>query len=124
MTIAFWCVLIAAAFPYLMVGIAKIGSTNYNNKRPRAWSQGLEGYRQRASWAEQNSFEIFPFFASAVIIATIAGAAPSTIDNLAIAFIATRVAYAVCYLTDLHLWRSLVWVAGLAICVALFVAAA
>ena len=46
------------------------------------------------------------------------------VDWLAIAFIATRIAYAVCYLADLHLWRSLVWVTGFGICVALFVVAA
>jgi uncharacterized MAPEG superfamily protein len=120
MTIALWCVLIAAVFPYFMVGIAKIGQSGYNNKQPRAWAQQLNGYRQRASWAQQNSYEIFPFFASGVIIASMLGAEQSTLDTLAIAFIATRVAYAVCYLADLHLWRSLVWIAGFAICVALF----
>lgn len=124
MAIAYWCVLIAAIFPYLMVGIAKIGHKGYNNKRPRAWAQSLDGYRQRASWAQQNSFEIFPFFAAAVIIAKLAGAEAAMVDWLAIAFIATRVAYAVCYLADLHLWRSLVWVAGFGFCVALFVVAA
>jgi uncharacterized MAPEG superfamily protein len=123
MTIALWCVLIAAVFPYFMVGIAKVGHRGYNNKRPRAWAQELDGYRQRASWAQQNCFEIFPFFASGVIIASMLGAEQSTLDTLAIAFIATRVAYAVCYLADLHLWRSLVWIAGFAICVALFIVA-
>ncbi len=123
MTLAYWCVLIAAVFPVLMVGIAKAGHRGYNNKRPRAWAQNLDGYRQRASWAQQNSFEIFPFFASGVIIASVVGAEQATIDILAIAFIATRIAYAICYLADLHLWRSLVWVAGYALCIALFIAA-
>jgi len=124
MTVAYWSVLVAALFPIVMVGIAKAGHRGYNNKRPRAWAQNLDGYRQRASWASQNSFEIFPFFASGVIIASVIGVEQSTIDTLAVAFIATRVAYAVCYLTDLHLWRSIVWLAGFAICIALFVAGA
>jgi uncharacterized MAPEG superfamily protein len=122
MTVAYWCVLLAAVFPIIMVGIAKVGHRGYNNKRPRAWAQHLEGYRQRASWASQNSFEIFPFFASGVIIASVIGVEQATIDSLAVAFIVTRVAYAVCYLADLHLWRSIVWLAGFAICIALFFA--
>ncbi|AKS41359.1 MAPEG family protein [Wenzhouxiangella marina] len=124
MTIAYWCVLIAAIIPYLMVGVAKIGHRGYNNRAPRAWAEKLEGYRQRASWAQQNGFEIFPFFAAAVIIASLAGADQARIDALAITFVATRLAYGVCYLADLHLWRSLVWVASFGICVALFVIAA
>lgn len=123
MTIAYWCVLVAAIFPVIMVGIAKVGHRGYNNKRPRAWAEALDGYRQRASWASQNSFEIFPFFASGVIIASISGAETATVDTLAIAFVVTRIAYAVCYLADLHLWRSLVWMAGYALCIALFIAA-
>jgi len=74
-------------------------------------------------WASQNSFEIFPFFASGVIIAVIAGVDSATVNNLAIAFVATRIAYAICYLADLHLWRSIVWMAGYALCIALFIAA-
>ncbi len=124
MSIAYWCVLIAAIFPYVMVGIAKVGHPRYNNRQPRAWADSLEGYRKRASWAHQNSFEIFPFFAAAVIIASLGNAAQPTVDALAIAFISTRVAYAVCYLADLALWRSLMWTAGFGLCVALFVIAA
>ena len=124
MTVAYWCVLVAALFPIATVGIAKAGHRGYNNKRPRAWAQELSGYRQRASWASQNSFEIFPFFASAVIIANLTGVEAPTIDTLAVAFIATRVAYVVCYLADLHLWRSVVWLAGFAICITLFVVGA
>jgi len=123
MTLAYWCVLFSAIFPVLMAGIGKIGSSGYNNKSPRAWAQNLDGYRQRAMWASQNSFEIFPFFASGVIIAVIAGVDSATVNNLAIAFVATRIAYAICYLADLHLWRSIVWMAGYALCIALFIAA-
>lgn len=124
MTLAYWCVLIAAILPYLMIVVAKAGATGFDNRRPRAWYEQAEGYRRRAVWAQQNSFEILPLFVAAVIIAHLAAASQAWIDALAIAFIASRVAYAVCYLADLHLARSLVWTLGFACCVALFIIAA
>ncbi len=124
MTIAYWCVLAAATFPYLLIGVAKIGVRGFDNRRPRDWYEKSTGFRRRAVWAQQNSYEIFAFFAAAVIIAHLAGADQATVDGLAIAFIASRIAYAISYLADLHLLRSLVWTAGFACCVALFVVAA
>ncbi|MEE4639596.1 MAG: MAPEG family protein [Wenzhouxiangella sp.] len=124
MTIAYWCVVVAAIFPYLMIGVAKIGVRGFDNRRPREWYEKTTGFRRRAVWAQQNSFEIFPLFAAAVIIAQLAGTDQATVDGLAIAFVASRLAYAISYLADLHLLRSLVWTAGFACCIALFVVAA
>jgi uncharacterized MAPEG superfamily protein len=124
MTIAFWCVLIAALMPFVLAFIAKAGDKSFNNKRPRDWYQTVEGYRKRAWWAQQNAFEALPLFAAAVIIAHVAGANPATLDWLAIAFIAARVSYVTCYLGNWHLLRSLSWLAGLGCCIAMFIVAA
>jgi len=124
MTLAYWCVLITAMLPYLLIGVAKIGVRGFDNRRPRDWYEKASGFRQRAVWAQQNSFEIFPLFAAAVIIAHLAGATQATIDGLAIGFVASRIAYAISYLADLHLLRSLVWTAGIACCLALFIISA
>jgi uncharacterized MAPEG superfamily protein len=124
MTIAFWCVLIAALMPFILAGISKAGDKTFNNKRPRDWYESVTGYRKRAWWAQQNSFEALPFFAAAVIIAHVAGANQATVDFIAIGFIAARVAYATCYLADLHLVRSLAWLVGIGCCIALFIVAA
>ena len=124
MTIAFWSVLAAAMLPYLLIFVAKVGVKGFDNRRPRDFYQRASGFRQRAVWAQHNSFEIFPLFAAAVIIAHLAEAAQAMVDWLAIAFVATRIAYGVCYLADLHLLRSLVWTLGFACCVALFIIAA
>jgi uncharacterized MAPEG superfamily protein len=124
MTIAFWCVLAAGVMPLVYAGIAKAGDKSFNNRRPRDWYETVTGYRRRAWWAQQNSIEAFPLFASAVIIADLAGAAQPTIDALAIAFIAFRIAYGVCYLADAHIFRSLMWLGGFGCTVALFVIAA
>ena len=37
MSIAYWCILIAAVLPYAWVAFAKSGAPAYNNKDPRGW---------------------------------------------------------------------------------------
>lgn len=120
MTIAYFCVLIAALMPYIFTGIAKFGGRRYNNYSPRDFLEKQEGYQKRAHWAQLNSFEAFPAFAAGVIIAHQMGTAQGTIDTLAIAFIILRVIYGVLYLTNKAPLRSLVWVTALGCAVALY----
>jgi len=74
MTIAFWCVLVAGFLPYFGTLTAKIGGDSFDNRNPRDWLDAQSGFRKRANAAQHNSFEAFPFFAAAVIIAHVAGA--------------------------------------------------
>lgn len=124
MTIAYWCVLIAAFLPILYTGIAKFSGKGFNNRRPRDFQASLTGYRQRAHWAHLNSLEAFPPFAAAVIIAHQIGLDRATLDALAIAFIVARLAYGACYLADWPGLRSLAWVIGTGCWVAMLVMAA
>lgn len=121
MTTAYWCVLIAALMPYVASSIAKAGGERYNNRDPRLWLDRQEGFRARANAAQQNSFEAFPFFAAAVIVAHLTQAPQDRIDALAVIFIVARVAYVVCYLGDWHWLRSIVWTMGLVATLTLFV---
>jgi uncharacterized MAPEG superfamily protein len=123
MTIAYWCVLLAAVIPLISIGIAKAGGERYNNRYPRAWLDKQQGYRARATAAEANSLEAFPFFAAAVIIAHLTNAPQDRLDLLAVFFVLARIAYVVCYLVDLHWLRSAVWFAGYAACLAIFISA-
>lgn len=123
MTIAYWCVLAAAVIPLISIGIAKAGGERYNNRYPRIWLDKQQGYRARAAAAEANSFEAFPFFAAAVIIAHLTNAPQDRVDLLAIFFVLARIAYVVCYLADLHWIRSAVWFFGYAACLAIFTSA-
>jgi uncharacterized MAPEG superfamily protein len=120
MTTAFWCVLVAGLLPFAATVIAKVGGDRYNNRDPRAWLEKQQGFRKRAANAQANGFEAFPLFAAAVIVAHLARAPQATVDALALGFIGARVAYLAFYLADVHWARSLVWFAGLGICVALF----
>ncbi len=124
MTTAYWCVLVAALMPIVWAGVAKAGAKGFDNARPRDYLARLEGWRQRANWAQANSYESFPPFAAGVIIAHLAGAAQPTIDMLALGYVAARILYGIFYIADRAGMRSLAWVAGLACIISLFVAAA
>lgn len=123
MTIALWCVLAAGLLPYVSTMIAK-SKGQYNNNAPREWLQTQTGFRQRANAAQLNSFEAFPLFAAAVIIAQVLQAPHATIDRLALAFIGARLLYIVCYVADWASLRSLVWFAGMVCIVSIFISAA
>jgi uncharacterized MAPEG superfamily protein len=123
MTIALWCVLMAGLLPYLATMIAK-SRRGFDNANPRSWLQGQDGFRQRANSAQLNSFEAFPYFAAAVIIASFLHTRQHTLDALAVGFVVARVLYIVCYVANLAALRSVVWFAGLACCIAIYIAAA
>ncbi|KQQ54760.1 MAPEG family protein [Pseudomonas syringae] len=123
MTVAFWCVLIAIILPILCAGIAKFSSgfKMRDNHDPRDYLEDLEGLPRRAHAAQLNGYEALPAFAAAVIIAHIAGNAQLvTIDVLAVLFITTRLLYIIFYLADLAMLRSLIWLVGMGLIIALF----
>ena len=128
MTIAYWCVLVALFLPYLSTATAKAVSGGFSprhNHDPRALLDNLSGLGRRANNAQLNGFEVTPAFAAAVIIAHQAGGAEQgLLDQLAMAFVVSRVLYFLCYLADWGPIRSLVWFAGMALIVSLFVVAA
>ena len=125
MTVALWCILIALFLPPLCALIAKVSSGRFglkDNHDPRAFLDTLSGLPRRAHAAQQNSFEAFPAFAAAVLVADIVGNAEQvTQDVLGVMYITSRLLYIICYLADWAALRSLVWFAGLAIIVAFFV---
>ncbi|MES2818823.1 MAG: MAPEG family protein [Pseudomonadota bacterium] len=128
MTLAYWCVLIALFLPYLSTVTAKAmngGLSPKHNHDPRAFLASLEGMGRRANNAQLNSFEVTPAFSAAVIIAHLAGGAEQLlIDQLAMAFVFSRVLYMICYLADWASLRSLVWLVGMGLIVSLFVVSA
>ena len=125
MSIAYWCILIAAVLPYAWVFFAKSGAPGYNNKDPRGWLARQDSYRVRnANAAHLNAFEAFAPFAAGVLMAQFAGVDPARISMLAMAFVAFRILHGIFYLTASHLLRSLVWFGGFACVVALMACAA
>jgi len=117
MTIAFWCVLIAAFLPYVAFGMVR----GLDPKLPRASARDLEGAALRAHGAHLNSFEAFAPFAAAVTIAHIVGGASSAANWLAVAFIVVRLGHTFFYVTDRQPLRSTCFGIGLLLTVAIFI---
>lgn len=125
MSIAYWCILIAAALPYLWVSVAKSGAPDYNNKDPRGWVANQQSYRVRNGYgAHLNAFEAFPAFAASVLMAQFAGVDEGRISMLALAFVVFRILHGIFYLSGTHALRSLVWLGGFASVAALMISAA
>jgi len=120
MTIALWCVLIAALLPYIGTIVAKTSGERYNNRDPRAWLDRQTGVSRRADNAQKNGFEAFPLFAAAVIVAHVLQAPQERVDILAIIFIVARIGYLICYLANWQAVRSLVWLVGFVACLTIF----
>ena len=129
MTIAYWCVLAAALMPIVWTACAKVGGMRtgagrLDNNAPRDYLARLQGWPQRANWAQQNAFEAFAPFAAGVIIAHLAGTAQGTIDTLALVFIAARLVYGGLYMANFATLRTLAWTVGLVCTILLFVLSA
>src|SRR5664279_2947280 len=108
MTFAYWCVFVAALLPIVWAGASKAGGSGLDNARPRVYLAALQGWRQRANWAQQNAWEALAPFAAAVIIAHNVGVAQSRIDLLAGVFIAARILHGIFYIADQSMLRSVV----------------
>ncbi|HZZ10638.1 MAG TPA: MAPEG family protein [Paraburkholderia sp.] len=119
MTIPHLCLLIVALLPFPWTAIAKF-KNRYDNRAPRAYLAGLEGWRARANAAHQNAWEALAMFTAAVVVAGQAGGTSPWIDRLAIMFVVLRVLHGVVYLANLAALRSLVWACGVACVVSLF----
>ncbi len=128
MTIAQICLLIACLLPIGCAGLAKskgFGKRRrdggFDNNQPREWLARLDGWQARANAAQANSWEALPIFMAGLFVAHQHQAAQATVDLLAMGFIATRLVFIALYVADKASLRSLMWVAGLAACVALFI---
>jgi uncharacterized MAPEG superfamily protein len=127
MTLSHYALLVACLLPIVCAGLAKSGTFTtprsqggYDNADPRAWLARQTGRRARANAAQANSFEALPLFIAAVLVSHMVGASQAMVDILSWSFVALRVAYIAAYVADRAALRSVVWLAGLLTCVALF----
>lgn len=122
MTIAYVCLVVMMFIPLVCAGYAKFSVKGYDNRSPREFLKRVEGAAKRADYAQMNTFENFPYFAAAVIVAHQLQAPQAVVDTLAMGFVFARVLYAVFYIVDQHLLRSLCYVAGFVLTILLFFA--
>ncbi len=124
MTFALWMILVAILLPIVTTGMAKWGASGLDNNRPRLWQETLTGWRKRADWAHRNHFEALPGFAAAVLVASFTHASPAATNLLAGLWVAFRVLYTACYLTDRATLRSIAWSLAFFCVIGLFVISA
>jgi len=121
MTLADVCIVGAVAAYILPIVVAKYSALNtFDNSRPRDPDFYKDPFRARGLGAHQNGMEGFAFFAAAVIVAQMRSAGQPVVDGLAIAYVVLRLAYVAAYLGDRAGVRSVVWILGLAVNLALF----
>ena len=101
--------LIAGLLPIVCAGIAKWRATDFDNNQPRAWMAEQDDWRARANAAQQNSFEAFPFFACGVLLALVTQTDPAIVAQTCWVFIAARILYIYCYVTNRATLRTIVW---------------
>lgn len=121
--ILLYCIAAAAVLiylPFLIVGYARV-KVGYDVSAPRAMFDKLPPYAQRATWAHQNSFEAFPIFAAAALMAYVTGQNSSIAIGAAIAFIVVRLLYSIFYISNIPLARSLMFGIGSLCSATLFV---
>jgi uncharacterized MAPEG superfamily protein len=117
MTIAIWCILIAAALPYVAFSFVR----GIDPDQPRRNAGDLQGRSARAYGAHLNGLETFPWFASAVIVAHIVGGASRIVDILAVVYILVRIGHMAAYLAGRQPLRSAAFTVGGLVALAIFV---
>jgi uncharacterized MAPEG superfamily protein len=106
--VAYWILLAGALMPYPLVLVAK-ANRDYDNTDPRNPAAINTPLRRAAYGAHQNCLEAFPLFAAAVLLAGLRHASVDAVNLAACIWLAFRLAYAACYLTQRGSLRSLSW---------------
>ncbi|HET7803760.1 MAG TPA: MAPEG family protein [Pseudolabrys sp.] len=121
MTIAEWMIFAAVLLYLLTIAPVKaFGYQTFDNSNPRDPTFYTPGIRARAFGAHLNGIEVFPFFATAVLLAEFRAAPQQWIDLLSVGFVAVRLGYVFLYLANFATLRTLIWNVGFLLNVAIF----
>jgi uncharacterized MAPEG superfamily protein len=117
MTIAIWCILIAATLPYVAFSFVK----GLDPIQPRNRVGELAASSARAYGAHLNGLETFPWFASAVIVAHMIAGPSRIVDILAVVYVLVRIGHMAAYIAGRQPLRSAAFTVGQLLAVAIFV---
>ena len=119
---AIWAMVAASLLPWLVSIVAKAsgGFKVRNNAHPRDFFQNATGMAARANAAQQNSYETLPIFLAAVLTAMLFFVPQSIINILAWLYVLIRIGFCVAYITNLSMFRSILWALSMACCLMLF----
>lgn len=117
MTIAIWCIFVAATLPYIAFAFVKGVDPN----QPRSHAGDLVGQSARAYGAHLNGLETFPSFAAAVIVAHMIGGPSRIVDILALVYILLRIGHMAAYIAGRQPLRSAAFAISQFVALAIFV---
>ena len=119
---AIWAMVVASLLPLAMALTAKaIGGFNLaDNAHPRDFLQGTTGAAARANAAQQNSYETLPVFLAAVLAAMLFFVPQLIVNTLAWLYVLIRIGFCIAYVTNLAMFRSILWGLSIACCLMLF----
>jgi uncharacterized MAPEG superfamily protein len=106
-------------FPYGIIAYAR-AKVGMDFSAPRALFDKLPDYGKRATWAHQNSFETFPLYTAAALMAYVTGVESPIAGGAAIAFVIARFLFSVFYILNIPPGRSLMFGVGSAATFTLF----
>ena len=99
--------------PLACAAYAKFSIKGYDNSSPREFLAKCEGRQKRANYAQNNFYETFPAFGVGVVAAHQMNVATAIIDQLAILYVAARCVFAVAYIMNRPIIRSISWFVAL-----------
>lgn len=119
---AIWAMVAASLLPIVMAMVAKMsgGFGMADNQQPREFLGRTSGMAARANAAQQNSFETLPVFLAAVITAMLFFVPQLIVNTLAWLYVLIRIGYCFAYVTNLAMFRSILWVLSLVCSLMLF----
>jgi uncharacterized MAPEG superfamily protein len=129
-TTPLWCLVIVAFLPYVLAfsgsyfKMKQFGTVD--NKHPRAQAARLEGAGARVVAAQANAWEALAVFTAVVAVLHLANPEAARSDkaaNLAMVFVAARIAHPVFYLANIDMLRSAVFLVAMVCAVWLVVLA-
>ncbi|WP_201528367.1 MAPEG family protein [Psychrobacter frigidicola] len=119
---AIWAMVVASLLPLAMAMSAKVfgGFNLKDNMHPRDFLQHTTGAAARANAAQQNSYETLPIFLVAVLVAMLFFVPQAIINKIAWLYVIIRMGYCVAYVTNLAMFRSILWVLSMICSLMLF----
>jgi len=117
MTIAIWCIFIAATLPYVPFSYVK----GLDPIQPRHHVGELAERSLRAYGAHLNGLETFPWFAAAVIVAHMVGGPSRIADVLAVLYILVRIGHMTAYIAGRQPLRTTAFTIGQLVALAIFI---
>lgn len=119
---AIWAMVVASLLPWAVSIVAKVsgGFKVRDNAHPRDFMQNMTGMAARANAAQKNSYETLPVFLVAVLTAMLFFVPQTIVNNLAWLYVIIRIGYCAAYISNLALFRSILWVLSIICCLMLF----